>query len=46
MTFFNGDKLDAEDVAWSINELIAKGYHDATRSPPSARWRPRTPTPR
>ena len=21
MTFFNGDKLDAEDVAWSINEL-------------------------
>ena len=24
MTFFNGDKLDAEDVAWSINELIAK----------------------
>ena len=29
MTFFNGDKLDAEDVAWSINELIAKGYHDA-----------------
>ena len=29
MTFSNGDKLDAEDVAWSINELIAKGYHDA-----------------
>ena len=24
MTFSNGDKLDAEDVAWSINELIAK----------------------
>lgn len=29
MTFSNGDKLDAEDVAWSINELIAKQYHDA-----------------
>ena len=29
MTFSNGDKLDADDVAWSINELIAKGYHDA-----------------
>ena len=29
MTFSNGDKLDAEDVAWSINELIAKDYHDA-----------------
>lgn len=29
MTFSNGDKLDAEDVAWSINELIDKQYHDA-----------------
>ncbi len=29
ITFSNGDKLDAEDVAWSINELIVKGYHDA-----------------
>ncbi|MBT1163809.1 ABC transporter substrate-binding protein [Bifidobacterium felsineum] len=29
MAFSNGDKLDAEDVAWSINELIAKQYHDA-----------------
>ncbi len=29
MTFSNGDKLDAEDVVWSINELIAKDYHDA-----------------
>lgn len=29
MNFSNGDKLDAEDVAWSINELIAKQYHDA-----------------
>ena len=29
MTFSNGDTLDAEDVAWSINELIAKQYHDA-----------------
>ncbi|NMM98773.1 ABC transporter substrate-binding protein [Bifidobacterium olomucense] len=29
MVFSNGDTLDAEDVAWSINELIAKQYHDA-----------------
>ncbi|KFI94006.1 peptides ABC transporter substrate-binding protein [Bifidobacterium saguini DSM 23967] len=29
MAFSNGDKLDAEDVAWSINELIDKQYHDA-----------------
>ena len=29
MTFSNGDKLDADDVAWSINELVTKQYHDA-----------------
>jgi peptide/nickel transport system substrate-binding protein len=29
MSFSNGDKLDASDVAWSINELIAKQYHDS-----------------
>ncbi|WEV47328.1 ABC transporter substrate-binding protein [Bifidobacterium sp. ESL0690] len=29
MNFSNGDKLDASDVAWSINELIAKHYHDS-----------------
>ncbi|MBT1161500.1 ABC transporter substrate-binding protein [Bifidobacterium sp. SO1] len=28
MTFSNGDKLTAEDVAWSINELIKNQYHD------------------
>ncbi|RBP99899.1 ABC transporter substrate-binding protein [Bifidobacterium xylocopae] len=29
VSFSNGDKLDAEDVAWSINELETRGYHDA-----------------
>lgn len=29
MTFSNGDALTAEDVAWSINELIKNQYHDA-----------------
>ncbi|WEV42460.1 ABC transporter substrate-binding protein [Bifidobacterium sp. ESL0682] len=29
MTFSNGDKLDADDVAWSINELMTKHYHDS-----------------
>ncbi|WEV75900.1 ABC transporter substrate-binding protein [Bifidobacterium sp. ESL0800] len=29
MAFSNGDKLDADDVAWSINELVAKHYHDS-----------------
>ncbi|KFI52793.1 ABC transporter substrate-binding protein [Bifidobacterium biavatii] len=29
MTFSNGDKLTAEDVAWSINQLIKNQYHDA-----------------
>ncbi|WEV64585.1 ABC transporter substrate-binding protein [Bifidobacterium sp. ESL0732] len=29
MNFSNGDKLDANDVAWSINELVAKHYHDS-----------------
>ncbi|AKV56113.1 ABC transporter substrate-binding protein [Bifidobacterium actinocoloniiforme DSM 22766] len=29
MAFSNGDRLDAEDVAWSINELVQRGYHDA-----------------
>ena len=29
MTFSNGDALDADDVVWSINELIDKQYHDA-----------------
>ena len=28
MNFSNGDKLDAEDVAWSINELKAQKYYD------------------
>ena len=28
MTFSNGDKLDAEDVAWSVNELKAKQYYN------------------
>jgi peptide/nickel transport system substrate-binding protein len=28
MVFSNGDTLDSEDVVWSINELIAKQYHD------------------
>lgn len=29
LTFSNGDKLDAEDVAWSINQLMEHHYHDA-----------------
>ncbi|MBW3091599.1 ABC transporter substrate-binding protein [Bifidobacterium sp. 82T10] len=29
MTFSNGDALTAEDVAWSINQLIKNQYHDA-----------------
>ena len=29
ITFSNGDELDAEDVAWSINELRDKQYQDA-----------------
>lgn len=29
MTFSNGDKLDAEDVAWSINELMINHYHSS-----------------
>ncbi|WEV71948.1 ABC transporter substrate-binding protein [Bifidobacterium sp. ESL0790] len=29
MVFSNGDKLDAHDVAWSIEELVKRGYHDA-----------------
>lgn len=29
MSFSNGDALTAEDVAWSINELIDQQYHDA-----------------
>lgn len=28
MNFSNGDKLDAEDVAWSINELKAQQYYN------------------
>ncbi|MBT1181071.1 ABC transporter substrate-binding protein [Bifidobacterium sp. CP2] len=28
MTFSNGDTLDADDVAWSINELKAKQYYN------------------
>ncbi|WP_055427576.1 ABC transporter substrate-binding protein [Bifidobacterium aesculapii] len=28
MNFSNGDTLDAEDVAWSINELKAKKYYN------------------
>lgn len=28
MNFSNGDTLDAEDVAWSINELKAKQYYN------------------
>lgn len=30
MTFSNGDELNADDVAWSINELIDREYHDST----------------
>ncbi|RSX58112.1 ABC transporter substrate-binding protein [Bifidobacterium samirii] len=29
MTFSNGDVLDADDVVWSINDLIDNQYHDA-----------------
>ncbi|BDR54976.1 ABC transporter substrate-binding protein [Bombiscardovia apis] len=29
ITFSNGDKLDADDVAWSISELVTRKYHDA-----------------
>lgn len=29
MTFSNGDTLDAEDVVWSINELVSKQYKDS-----------------
>lgn len=29
MTFSNGDVLDAEDVAWSIQDLVDHQYHDA-----------------
>ena len=29
MTFSNGDALTAEDVVWSINDLIKNQYHDA-----------------
>lgn len=29
MSFSNGDALTAEDVAWSLNELIDKQYHSA-----------------
>ena len=31
MTFFNGDKLDADDVAWSINQLKEKQYYNANQ---------------
>ncbi|BDR52660.1 ABC transporter substrate-binding protein [Bombiscardovia nodaiensis] len=29
MKFSNGDTLDADDVAWSISELMSRKYHDA-----------------
>jgi peptide/nickel transport system substrate-binding protein len=29
ITFSNADRLDAGDVAWSINELVSKQYHGA-----------------
>lgn len=29
LTFSNGDPLTAQDVVWSINQLIEKQYHDA-----------------
>ena len=29
MTFSNGDELNADDVVWSIQELVDKQYHDA-----------------
>ena len=31
MTFSNGDKLDADDVAWSINQLKEKQYYNANQ---------------
>ena len=31
MTFSNGDKLDAGDVAWSINQLKEKQYYNANQ---------------
>lgn len=31
MTFSNGDVLDADDVAWSINQLKEKQYYNATQ---------------
>lgn len=30
MTFSNGDVLDAEDVVWSIRDLVDNQYHDAS----------------
>lgn len=30
MAFSNGDTLDAEDVVWSIQDLVDNQYHDAT----------------
>ena len=32
MNFSNGDTLDAEDVAWSINQLKEQQYYNAIRS--------------
>ena len=29
MTFSNGDTLDASDIAWSIDQLLAKRYYDS-----------------
>ncbi|WP_428860498.1 ABC transporter substrate-binding protein [Bifidobacterium dentium] len=31
MSFSNGDKLDAEDVAWSINQLKEQQYYNANQ---------------
>ena len=31
MAFSNGDKLDAEDVAWSINQLKEQQYYNANQ---------------
>lgn len=31
MNFSNGDKLDADDVAWSINQLKEKQYYNANQ---------------
>ena len=30
MSFSNGDELNADDVVWSIRELVDKQYHDAS----------------